>query len=138
MSYNHIAIYQFCRAFNNIHYSERHKRYVSGGFAHDQITHWNKEVPQEIRQYPTFESCYRNANEYQKNIIISIFMPDQTDITVENKLKQKGKAIQFIDEIPKRDESEFKVRVTKLQECQKRKAIEFDNCLDNKKYEFNN
>ncbi|WP_445636559.1 hypothetical protein NSTC745_01481 [Nostoc sp. DSM 114161] len=82
--------------------------------------------------YSTFESCYRNANEYQKNIIIGKFMPDQTDITDENKLKQKGKAIQFIDETPKGDETEFQRRIEKLQECQKVNATQFGKCLENK------
>lgn len=82
--------------------------------------------------YPTFESCYRNANAYQKDIVIGDFMPDQTNIPYSNQLKQKEKAREFIEKTPKGDENEFKRRIAKLQECQKGKATEYGTCLDNK------
>ncbi|MDD1469186.1 hypothetical protein MEO43_28960, partial [Dolichospermum sp. ST_sed5] len=45
-----IPIYQFCRGFDNVRYSEVYKCYVSGGYAFDKITRWNHEVPPEIRE----------------------------------------------------------------------------------------
>ncbi len=63
MVHNHIAIYQFCRAFNNIHYSNSHKQFVSGGYSHEQITHWNQEVPDEIRQ-AVLDSCFAINDNY--------------------------------------------------------------------------
>ncbi|MDZ8105247.1 MAG: hypothetical protein RM338_06420 [Nostoc sp. DedQUE12a] len=91
----------------------------------DQAGNW-------LVDYPTFESCYRNADGYQKDIVIKDFMPDQTNIAYSNQEKQKQKAQEFIDGTPKGDESEFKRRIAKLQECQKVKATEYGNCLDNK------
>ncbi|MFN6518033.1 MAG: hypothetical protein RMY29_026590 [Nostoc sp. CreGUA01] len=91
----------------------------------DQAGNW-------LVDYPTFESCYRNAEGYQKNIVIKDYMPDQTNIPYENQEKQKQKAKEFIDGTPKGNESEFKRRMAKLQECQKGKATEYGNCLDNK------
>ncbi len=91
----------------------------------DQAGNW-------LVDYPTFESCYRNANAYQKDIVIGDFMPDQTNIPYSNQLKQKEKAREFIENTPKGNESEFKRRMAKLQECQKGKATEYGTCLDNK------
>ncbi|MFM6040728.1 MAG: hypothetical protein ACKPBB_23485 [Sphaerospermopsis kisseleviana] len=45
-----IPIYQFCRAFENVRWSDVYQRYVSGGYAFEKITRWNREVPEEIRQ----------------------------------------------------------------------------------------
>ncbi|MEA5578255.1 hypothetical protein [Anabaena sp. UHCC 0451] len=45
-----IPIYQFCRAFDNVRKSDVYGFYVSGGYAFEKITRWNKEVPEEIRQ----------------------------------------------------------------------------------------
>ncbi|MBD2680162.1 MULTISPECIES: hypothetical protein [Nostoc] len=90
----------------------------------DQAGNW-------LVDYPTFESCYRNANEYQKNIVIAKFMPDQTNISYSNQEKQKQKAKEFIDGTPKGDENEFNKRMVKLQECQKIQVSEYGNCLDN-------
>ncbi|RCJ22388.1 hypothetical protein A6S26_21795 [Nostoc sp. ATCC 43529] len=91
----------------------------------DQAGNW-------LVDYPTFESCYRNADGYQKDIVIKDFMPDQINIPDSNRQKQKEKAKEFINGTPKGDESEFKSRIAKLQECQKGKATEYGNCLDNK------
>ncbi|MBD2625910.1 hypothetical protein [Trichormus variabilis] len=45
-----IPIYQFCRGFDNVRYSEVYKCYVSGGYAFEKIARWNHEVPEPIRQ----------------------------------------------------------------------------------------
>ncbi|MTJ46548.1 hypothetical protein [Dolichospermum sp. UHCC 0259] len=45
-----IPIYQFCRGFDNVRYSEVYQCYVSGGYAFEKIACWNREVPQEIRE----------------------------------------------------------------------------------------
>jgi hypothetical protein len=45
-----IPIYQFCRAFENVRWSDVYQCYVSGGYAFEKITRWNQEVPKEIRQ----------------------------------------------------------------------------------------
>ncbi len=47
-----IPIYQFCRAFDNVRWSDVDQGYVSGGYAFEKITRWNQEVPvpEEIRQ----------------------------------------------------------------------------------------
>ena len=45
-----IPIYQFCRGFDNVRYSEVYGCCVSGGYAFEKIARWNHEVPPEIRE----------------------------------------------------------------------------------------
>lgn len=45
-----VHIYQFCRAFDNVRYSEVYKCYVSGGYAFEKIARASYEVPPEIRE----------------------------------------------------------------------------------------
>jgi hypothetical protein len=45
-----VHIYQFCRAFDNVRYSEVYGCYVSGGYAFEKIARASHEVPPEIRE----------------------------------------------------------------------------------------
>ena len=45
-----VQIYQFCRAFDNVRYSEVYGYYVSGGYAFEKIARASHEVPPEIRE----------------------------------------------------------------------------------------
>lgn len=45
-----VSIYQFCRKFDNVRYSDVYKCYVSGGYAFEKITQGNQAIPQVIRQ----------------------------------------------------------------------------------------
>ena len=45
-----IPIYQFCRGFDNVRYSEVYQCYVSGGYAFEKIARSNKDIPESIRQ----------------------------------------------------------------------------------------
>ncbi|MBD2136049.1 hypothetical protein H6F32_00255 [Anabaena sp. FACHB-1237] len=45
-----VTIYQFCKAFNNVHYSDEYKCYVSGGYAFNQIALPNQTIPEQIHQ----------------------------------------------------------------------------------------
>jgi hypothetical protein len=45
-----VQIYQFCRAFDNVRYSEVYGCYVSGGYAFEKIARASHEVPPEIRE----------------------------------------------------------------------------------------
>jgi len=47
---NEIDIYEFSRAFDNIKYSDYHKRWVSGGYSPEKITRCNEDVPPIIRE----------------------------------------------------------------------------------------
>ncbi len=77
------------------------------------------------------ESCYRKGDTSQQGILINNLIPKQSNIiTDENKQKQKKKVKDFLDAIPKGNESEFKRRMAKLQECQKGQATQFGTCLD--------
>ncbi|MFM6003929.1 MAG: hypothetical protein ACKPB7_11765, partial [Sphaerospermopsis kisseleviana] len=45
-----IPIYQFCRAFDNVRWSDEYQRHVSGGYTPGKIARWNQQVPEEIHQ----------------------------------------------------------------------------------------
>ena len=45
-----VPIYQFCRGFDNVRYSEVYKCYVSGGYAFEKIARASYDVPEPIRQ----------------------------------------------------------------------------------------
>jgi hypothetical protein len=47
---NEIQIYEFSRAFDNIKYSDYHKRWVSGGYSPEKINRCNNDVPSIIRE----------------------------------------------------------------------------------------
>ncbi len=45
-----VHIYQFCRAFDNVRWSDVYQYYVSGGYAFEKIARASYEVPPEIRE----------------------------------------------------------------------------------------
>ncbi|MBE9259397.1 hypothetical protein, partial [Dolichospermum sp. LEGE 00246] len=45
-----VHIYQFCRAFDNVRWSDVYQCYVSGGYAFEKIARASYEVPPEIRE----------------------------------------------------------------------------------------
>ena len=45
-----VQIYQFCRAFDNVRWSEVYQCYISGGYAFEKIARASYEVPPEIRE----------------------------------------------------------------------------------------
>ena len=57
-----VQIYQFCRAFDNVRWSEVYQCYISGGYAFEKITRWNHEVPPEIREAVINDSFKLNDN----------------------------------------------------------------------------
>ncbi|BAZ83849.1 hypothetical protein [Dolichospermum compactum] len=67
-----IPIYQFCRAFDKVHYSKKHDRYVSGGNVFGKIALWNAPVPEPIRQ-AVIDGYFRLNDNYP---------PDQDDFAL--------------------------------------------------------
>ena len=67
-----IPIYQFCRAFDKVHHSKKHDRYVSGGNVFGKITLGNAPVPEPIRQ-AVIDGYFRLNDNYP---------PDQDDFTL--------------------------------------------------------
>ncbi|QSV63069.1 MAG: LMBR1 domain-containing protein [Dolichospermum sp. DL01] len=67
-----VPIYQFCRAFDNVRYSEVYQCYVSGGYAFEKITRASYEVPPEIREAVIDDYFKLNDN----------YPPDQDDFSL--------------------------------------------------------
>ncbi|MBD2136048.1 hypothetical protein H6F32_00250 [Anabaena sp. FACHB-1237] len=43
-----VTIYQFCRGFDNVRYSDIYQCYVSGGYCFNQIASFNQKIPEPI------------------------------------------------------------------------------------------
>jgi hypothetical protein len=67
-----VPIYQFCRGFDNVRYSEVYQCYVSGGYAFEKITRASYEVPPEIREAVIDDYFKLNDN----------YPPDQDDFSL--------------------------------------------------------
>ena len=67
-----VPIYQFCRGFDNVRYSEVYKCHVSGGYAFEKIARVSHEVPPEIREAVIDDYFKLNDN----------YPPDQDDFSL--------------------------------------------------------
>lgn len=57
-----INIYEFSRAFDNVHYSDTYQKWVSGGYAAEKINNFNKLVPSEIKKAVASRNFSLNDN----------------------------------------------------------------------------
>jgi hypothetical protein len=67
-----VPIYQFCRGFDNVRYSEVYKCHVSGGYPFEKIARASHEVPPEIREAVIDDYFKLNDN----------YPPDQDDFSL--------------------------------------------------------
>ncbi|MBO1072244.1 MAG: hypothetical protein HEQ13_24080 [Dolichospermum sp. DEX189] len=67
-----VPIYQFCRGFDNVRYSEVYKCHVSGGYAFEKIARASYDVPEPIRQAVIDDYFKLNDN----------YPPDQDDFAL--------------------------------------------------------
>ena len=67
-----VQIYQFCRGFDNVRWSDVYQCYVSGGYAFEKIARASYEVPPEIRKAVINDYFKLNDN----------YPPDQDDFAL--------------------------------------------------------